>query len=80
MSRYYFDLHNGDGPLKDEHGTELSSRAGIPTEVAKILLEIARDELPTCDHATISVTVRDESGRPVSVSSLTFRNEWLDGN
>lgn len=80
MSRYYFDLHNGDGPLKDEHGTEIASRSGIPREVAKILLEVARDELPICDRATISVTVRDENGQPVSVSSLTFSNEWLDEN
>lgn len=78
MSRYYFDLHNGDGPLKDEHGTEMASRASIPREVAKILLEVARDELPDCDHAMISVTVRDENGQPISVSRLTFSNEWLD--
>jgi hypothetical protein len=60
MSRYYFDLHNGDGPLRDDFGTEISSREEIPREVAKILLEVARDELPTSDRAMISVTVRDD--------------------
>lgn len=78
MSRYYFDLHNGDGPLKDEHGTEIALRSSIPREVAKILLEVARDELPLCDRTTISV--REENGQPVCVSSLTFSNEWLDKN
>jgi hypothetical protein len=78
MSRYYFDLHNGDGPLRDEFGTEINSRDGIPREVAKILLDVARDELPTSERAMISVTVRDEHGQAISVSSLTFSNEWLD--
>lgn len=77
MSRYYFDLHNGDGPLKDELGVEIASRTGVVQEVAKIMLEIARDELPTTDRATISVTVRDADGEPISVSILTFSNEWL---
>lgn len=78
MSRYYFDLHNGDGPLRDDHGIEISSKGGVVREVAKILLEVARDELPVCDRTIISVTVRDEQGQPISVSSLTFSNEWLD--
>lgn len=77
MSRYYFDLHNGDGPQKDEFGVEITSRRGIVQEVAKIMLGIARDELPTTDRATISITVRDEDGEPISVSTLTFNNEWL---
>lgn len=77
MSRYYFDLHNGDGPLRDETGVEIASRAGVLQEVARIMLGIARDELPTLDRAVISVTVRDEQGEPVSVSTLTFNNEWI---
>jgi hypothetical protein len=79
MNRYFFDLHNGDGPIRDEHGTELPSRSTIPREIARILLDIARDELPVGDRTVISVTVRDESGRAISVASLTYNNEWLDG-
>jgi hypothetical protein len=77
MSRYYFDLHNGDGPLRDETGVEIASRTGVLQEVARIMLGIARDELPTLDRAVISVTVRDEKGEPISVSTLTFNNEWI---
>ncbi|API50845.1 hypothetical protein BMW22_03600 [Rhizobium leguminosarum] len=78
MARYYFDLHNGEGPMRDEHGTELRSREDIPKEVTRILLDLARDELPAGDRMTIAVTVRDESGDPVTVASLVFSNEWLD--
>jgi hypothetical protein len=62
MSRYYFGLHNGDGPLRDEAGVDIASRTGVLHEVAKIMLGIARDELPTLDRAVISITVRDEEG------------------
>lgn len=72
MTRYYFDLHNGDGPTRDEHGIDLQSSKNIPRELARILLDVARHELTDGDHSVISVTVRDESGSPISVASLTF--------
>ncbi|PDS68839.1 DUF6894 family protein [Rhizobium phaseoli] len=78
MARYYFDLHNEEGPTRDEHGTELKSREDIPKEVTRILLDVARDELPATDRMTIAVTVRNERGEPVTVASLVFSNEWLD--
>jgi hypothetical protein len=78
MSRYYFDLRNGDGPLRDDHGLEIGRRSDIVHEVAKILVGVAGDELPTADRATISVTVRDEGGKVLSVSTLTFNHEWTD--
>ena len=78
MSRFYFDLHNGEGPTRDTHGIELASRDNIAKEVTRILLDIARDEMPIYDRAVISVTVRDAVGQAISVASLTFTNEWLD--
>ena len=78
--RFYFDLHNGDGPTRDMHGVELASRETIPKEVTRILLDIARDEMPINGRAVISVTVRDNLGKPISVASLMFTNEWLDAD
>lgn len=78
MSRYYFDLHNGDGPLSDHEGMELSSRKSVAMQVARILADIARDEMPTQDRIVISLKVRNEAGKAISVASLTFSNEWLD--
>lgn len=46
MPRYYFDLHNGDGPLKDNVGLEFASREGVAKEITRILADIARDEMP----------------------------------
>ena len=32
MSRYYFDLFTSDGPTRDDHGQELSSRERLRQE------------------------------------------------
>lgn len=77
MARYFFDLHDGDGPIRDNEGMELASRADVLREMARILVDIARDELPTGERTIISLTVRSEE-RPISVASLAFSNEWLE--
>lgn len=78
MPRYYFDLQNGDGPTRDEHGVELASRDRVTKEVTRILLDIARDELLETSRTIVSITVRDEAGNAISIANLTFTNEWLD--
>lgn len=77
MKRYFFDLHNGDGPTTDDCGIELATKRDIANYVARILLDIARDELREQDRAMMSVTVRDNEGNTISVASLTFDNEWV---
>ncbi|MFP5078603.1 DUF6894 family protein [Rhizobium sp. YIM 134829] len=78
MSRYYFDLSNGVEPVRDEEGQDFSSRSEVAREVARILGDIARDEMGDTGSGTISLTVRDQSGRTVSRAKLTFSNEWTD--
>lgn len=78
MGRYFFDLQNGDGPVRDDEGMELDSRKGIAREISRILLDIARDEIPERMRGAISIVVRDDNGKPVSVANLSFSNLWLD--
>jgi hypothetical protein len=78
MRRYFFDLHNGDGPIRDDTGIQLPSRQSVAMEVSRILLEVASDELPYQARTIVSITVRDDTGRAISVASLTFNNEWLE--
>ncbi|WP_454856012.1 DUF6894 family protein [Rhizobium binxianense] len=77
MARYFFDLHNGDGHLRDEAGLELATKADILKEMSRILLDIARDEMPVVDRTVISIVVRADD-KPISVASLIFSNEWLE--
>jgi len=72
MSRYYFDLFDNDGELPDEEGQEVVSRPDLVREVAKIMMGLAQDDLPTTENSTMTTSVRDEKGAPVSVSTLAF--------
>ena len=76
MTRYYFDLINGDGPVADEQGVELASREAITREVSRILADIARDELPE-GQGEVTINVRDETGNPILAGCLTFKTKWL---
>jgi len=76
MSRYYFDLFDNDGELPDEEGQEVVSRPDLVREVAKIMMGLAQDDLPTTENSTMTTSVRDEKGAPVSVSTLAFHMEW----
>jgi hypothetical protein len=76
--RFFFDLHNGDGNLADTVGQLMSSEAEVSLQVARILTDIARDEFTTNDRrGIITVTVRDDGGRAISIGTLTFSYEVL---
>lgn len=78
MTRYFIDLINGHGLEKDDVGQEFDSRQSASHEAIRILPEIALDE--TADEAdlTISVKVRDESGRYFFEANLSLVSRWLD--
>ncbi|WP_117196186.1 DUF6894 family protein [Rhizobium terrae] len=79
MSRYFFDLHNGDGEVADENGVILNSEADVPHEVARILTGIAMEEFTHEDRrGVITVKVRNAEGTSISVGTLTFTYETLD--
>ncbi len=78
MARYYFDLFNGSGPVRDDQGQEMPTREGISREVSRILADIAREELPDRGNGAITIEVRDERGRPVLTGSLSFQTRWHD--
>jgi hypothetical protein len=62
----------------DRHeGMELPSRETVTWQVTRILVDVARDEMPTEDRAIISVKVRNEASEVISVATLTFASEWF---
>ncbi|CAN7549902.1 hypothetical protein LJR030_000827 [Rhizobium sp. LjRoot30] len=76
MARYYFDIHNGSGPVTDSDGLEMESAARIESEVARILTGIARDEFAAAVDGEVAVEVRNEAGTVVFYGSLTFQAKW----
>ncbi|WP_084362946.1 hypothetical protein [Rhizobium sp. RU36D] len=78
MSRYYFDLHNGEGPTTDDEGQEMPSREAVAREITRTLLDIANEEITGSDRLVVTLTVRDDQDRTISVASLIFTNEWIN--
>ncbi|MGE7368297.1 DUF6894 family protein [Neorhizobium sp. NPDC001467] len=77
MPRYFFDVHNGNGASRDEHGLELSSADRVMSEISRIMLDIARDEFPSQEEGRIAIFARDERGNEICASYLSFQTEWL---
>lgn len=78
MARYYFDLLNGGGLVRDEVGQEIPTPDGIRQEVGRVLADIAREELPGQRAGTISIEVRDEHDQPIFSGCLRFTTHWYD--
>lgn len=75
MSRFYFDIHEGDEATVDEAGLELPDIAAAQKEAVCTLSEIARDAVRghfghgECN--TVSIEVRNDEG-PVLEASFAF--------
>ena len=61
MSRYYFDIVDGQGLIPDDEGIELVDQRSAEIEAAKSLTEIARDTAPFGRHR-MAIEVRTDEG------------------
>ena len=78
MPRYFFDVVNGQGPMRDEEGVVLPDPDAVRREVAMIVTDLARDEVPKEQAVKIVVNVRDEADDKVFVGQLQYSGEWQD--
>lgn len=76
--RYYFDIRNADGLIRDEEGQQMSLRQGMRRAAAAIATDIARDEVVDQDLAEVEVMVRDEADQEILRTHILFKAEWLD--
>jgi hypothetical protein len=75
MTRYFFDLNNGDGFTEDLEGRDLPDMDAVHKEVAAIVTDLAGDELNGTGSFKAKVTVRDESGKTVFEGVLSYNGE-----
>ena len=74
MSRYHFDVRDGNEFTLDDEGLELFSIQTAQDEAARSIADMARDSIRKhCDGFSrdLAVEVRDENG-PVLQVKLTF--------
>ncbi|EUB96596.1 hypothetical protein PMI07_001495 [Rhizobium sp. CF080] len=76
MAKYFFDVINGEGPMRDDEGTDLPNADAVRAAVAKIAFDVAKDELEDQNGAVITVNVRDDSDFTVFSGHLLFSTEW----
>lgn len=75
MTRYYFDIREGDNFAPDEEGLELSTLQAVQEEAARSLADMARDAVrgePDGAAHDMSIEVRDADG-PVMEVKFGFR-------
>lgn len=56
----------------DDDGVELAGLDAVKLMAARSMAELALDVLPGCVRRTLRFDVRDELGRPIMVTELTF--------
>ena len=61
---------------RDEEGSLLDGEEIARLEAISVLYEVAKEIPCGKEQKHVSVTSRDESGRPVYQASLEFRGKW----
>lgn len=79
MTRYYFDIDDGEHQTHDDEGHACANRRAVRSVAVRALPEIARDHLPDGDRREFVVKVRDQDGRYLFEARLAFTARWLDG-
>jgi hypothetical protein len=69
MSRYYFDIHDGEF-IRDDVGVECDSFGAVRAQAAAGLADFAKDAVPSAKWREMAVRVRDDQGRPVMQAIL----------
>lgn len=76
MSRYYFDIHNGDGSTRDCEGLDLPSKTDASREAMRILTAIAADEIRETHLVSVVITVRDGED-VVYLANARIQGQWF---
>lgn len=65
MARFFFDWRDNKNFDEDDEGMDLPDLEAVKIEASRALLERAREDVPGRDRHTLSIEVRDETGRPL---------------
>ena len=72
MTRYFFDICDGDQLTADDEGMELPDIAAAQEEAARSLADLARDRIRRQPPCHMAIEVRDSNG-PVLEASFFWR-------
>jgi hypothetical protein len=75
MARYYFDVHNGKMPVRDDEGAEFDSLHAAVQATARSVAEIGTSRLARRDTSDVVIEVRDEQNQKVCTVTASMRIE-----
>ena len=75
MPRYYFDYWDGQTVSSDKQGVECPNEQAACQAAAKVLLDLARDNIESASSSEFCVEISDEAKKPVSRVTLQFEIE-----
>lgn len=78
MQRYFLDLQNGAGTVRDAQGKVFPSREAARLAAARMAQQITHDEVELSDRSRVLVCVRNETGKHIFPARLDFEAGWLD--
>jgi len=71
MTRYYFDIRDGEALYADEEGLELEDQRQAEIEAATSLADMAKDLSPLDERHHMAIEVRSNAG-PVFQAMFVF--------
>ena len=71
MTRYYFDIRDGEALYPDEEGIELDDQRAAEIEAAKSLAGLAKDLSPLDERHHMAIEVRTNAG-PIFQAAFIF--------
>jgi hypothetical protein len=72
MSRYYFDVRDGDRFIRDDEGLEFVGIEQAREQAALALADMAKDIMPNGLAREMAIEVRDEAKEPLLQTILRF--------
>ena len=78
MSRFYFDIRDGEGLVLDEEGLDLPSQRAAEIEAAHSLADIARELHPIASSEGLSIEVRDAGGPVLKATFVRLRGHPIN--
>jgi hypothetical protein len=73
MTRYYFDIRDGEALYADDEGVELEDQTAAEIEAAKSLSDMAKDLSPLDERHCMAIEVRTNAG-PVFQAAFIYEN------
>ena len=79
MPRFFIDSSDQERFVRDEDGLEFEDVEAAMNAAADGLSDMARDALPGGESRTFIAIVRDEQGRTLVQTTMSFGVVWMPG-